>query len=281
MTGHTSTRPDGATARIDALIGVWRDAAADVLTLLRSLGEDDWRRPTDLPGWDVRAVAAHLAHLESVLAGRHQADVVVPEAAHLGAVSSRFTEAGVVARAGWPVERVLDELESSVAARESALRMSPPADLDAPGPAFAGALGWSWERLLTNRPVDLWMHEQDVRRAVGRPGGLDSAGARHTAGVFASALPYVLGRRVRPPAGTTVVLDVTGALPQVHAATVREDGRGVGIEPPVDPTARITLDLESWIVLSGGRRPAESVEVAITGDGDLARRTVASLAVTT
>jgi uncharacterized protein (TIGR03083 family) len=187
----------------------------------------------------------------------------------------------VLSRAGWPVERILDELEASVAARQAALEATPPADLGAPGPAFAGALGWSWERLLTNRPVDLWMHEQDVRRAVDRRGGLDSVGARHTATVFASALPYVLGRRVRPPVGTTVVLDVTGALPQVHAATVGTDGRGVGVPPPAAPTARVTLDLEDWIILSGGRRPPEAVAVALSGDEDLGRRTVAALAVTT
>ena len=55
--------------------------SADVVALLRSLDEDDWSRPTDCPGWDVKAVAAHLAHLESVLAGRPQDHVEVPQAA--------------------------------------------------------------------------------------------------------------------------------------------------------------------------------------------------------
>jgi uncharacterized protein (TIGR03083 family) len=281
MTGHTSSGPDPTTSRLDQLLEVWCGAAADVLTLLRSLAPDDWGRPTDLPGWDVRAVAAHLAHLESVLAGRPQDHGDGLEADQRGSVSSRYTEAGVRARAGWPVERILDELEASVAATAAAVRADPPRDLEAPGPRFAGALGWSWERLLVNRPVDLWMHEQDVRRATGRPGGLQSVGARHTAAVFASALPYVLGRRVRPAAGSTVVLDVTGGLPQVHAAGVGEDGRGIAVPPPESPTATVTLDLETWIVLSGGRRPPESVPVVVTGDEELGRRTVAALAVTT
>ena len=116
MTGHTSARPDLAPERLQELVEVWGDAAADVLSLLRSLDEDDWQRPTDLPAWDVRAVAAHLAHLESVLAGRPQDEAVLLEATSARTVSSRFTEAGVVARAGWPVERILDELETSLAA---------------------------------------------------------------------------------------------------------------------------------------------------------------------
>jgi hypothetical protein len=30
------------------------------LELLRTLGDDDWARPTDCPEWDVRALVAHL-----------------------------------------------------------------------------------------------------------------------------------------------------------------------------------------------------------------------------
>lgn len=33
---------------------------ARVADLLRSLGDDDWTKPTDCPAWDVRAMAAHL-----------------------------------------------------------------------------------------------------------------------------------------------------------------------------------------------------------------------------
>ena len=49
------------------------------------------------------------------------------------------------------------------------------------------------------------MHEQDVRRAVGRPGGLDSAPARHTADYLAESLGYVLGKKVGAPVGTSLV----------------------------------------------------------------------------
>src|SRR4051812_38837602 len=97
MTAHTIDDP-----RLAGLVEVWRDAAADVVALLRSLEEDDWPRRTDLPGWDVHAVAAHLAHLESVLAGNAQDQPDVPEPVGPRGLSSRFTEAGVLARASWP-----------------------------------------------------------------------------------------------------------------------------------------------------------------------------------
>ena len=67
----TLTDP-AAHERIRGHISVWEASCADALALLRSLDPADWDRPTELPGWDVRAVAAHLAHLESELAGRPQ-----------------------------------------------------------------------------------------------------------------------------------------------------------------------------------------------------------------
>ena len=101
------------------------------------------------------------------------------------------------------------------------------------------------------------MHEQDVRRAVGMPGGMDSPAAEHTADYLAESL----GLRARPsgsapPAGTTVVLEIAGHAP--YAFTVDENGRGERLtDLPADPTVRLQTDRESFIVLAGGRRTPE------------------------
>jgi uncharacterized protein (TIGR03083 family) len=277
------TTPDASsdTARLRHLVEVWHGAVADAVALLRSLDEADWSRPTDLPGWDVKAVAAHLAHLESELAGNPQQRVEVPEAPHIRGLMGRFTEAGPLARASWPPEAVIDELETSAATRFERLTADPPTDAKATADGFAALLGWSWETLLSNRPVDVWMHEQDIRRATGRPGNLDCPAAAHVGSVFDRSLPYVLGKKVGAAPGTTVVVEVSGARPRVLAATVGEDGRGRPLpEPPEEPTARLSLDFETWIVLAGGRRPAAEVDVTVTGDEALGRRVVESLAVT-
>ncbi|RYI99555.1 MAG: hypothetical protein EON52_25610, partial [Actinomycetales bacterium] len=50
-------------------VDVWWQAINDFTDLLEELEEAEWATPTDLPGWDVRAVASHIAHLEGVLAG--------------------------------------------------------------------------------------------------------------------------------------------------------------------------------------------------------------------
>ena len=51
----------------------------------------------------------------------------------------------------------------------------------------------------------------------GGPVASAAAGAVHTAGVFARGLGYVVGKRVAPQPGTTVVLDVSGEQ-LVHVA---------------------------------------------------------------
>jgi uncharacterized protein (TIGR03083 family) len=275
----TSTTSD--QDRLQQLVEVWHSAARDTIALLRSLDDADWSSPTDLPGWDVRAIAAHLAHLESELAGNPQQQVEVPPAPHVKGLLGEFTEGGVLARASRTTDELIDELESSVEQRYAELTGNPPTDASAPGPGFAGVIGWSWQTLLTNRPLDLWMHEQDIRRALGRPGGLDSAGAVHSAEVYAKSLPFVLGKKVGAPAGTSVVLETTGAQRRVLAAQVGDDGRGVAVgQLTTEPTARLVLDFESWIILVGGRRTPAEVDVEVHGDEALATKLLDNLGVT-
>ena len=57
------------THPLEPFVQAWHGTADDLLDLLPSLSDDDWSQPTDLPGWTVHDVAAHLAHREAVLAG--------------------------------------------------------------------------------------------------------------------------------------------------------------------------------------------------------------------
>src|SRR5690349_19508122 len=96
---------------LERYVEAWRVATRDVIALLRSLEPNDWEKPTDLEGWNVRYVAAHLAHLESELAGMPQQHVDVPEAAHIKGLMGHFTEMGPLARQTWTAEEIVDQLE--------------------------------------------------------------------------------------------------------------------------------------------------------------------------
>jgi uncharacterized protein (TIGR03083 family) len=270
-----------AADELQGYVDTWAETVEHAVALLRSLDEDDWSRPTDLPGWDVRAVAAHLAHLESELAGSPQDQVEVPGLPHVASVMSAYTEIGPIARRDWPTERIVDELESASRKRLGELRADPPTDLAAPAARTPGGIGWSWRTLLSNRPLDVWMHEQDIRRAVGRPGGMDSAGAAHTLGGLLAGAGYVVGKRVRPPAGGTVVLDVRGPTAVHVAAGVGEDGRGRLLDDdPPEPSVTLRMGTETYVVLAGGRRRPSELDVEVVGDQELGRRVLDAMAVT-
>jgi uncharacterized protein (TIGR03083 family) len=282
MTSDTAAHA-GDEPTLRRLVDVWHRSCLDLIDLLQQLDDADWSRPTDLPGWDVKAVAAHLAHLESELAGMPQEPVEVAEVEHVRNVLGQYTEVGTVARREWPTERIIEELRTAVETRASHLREEPPADLSETGPSFAALAGWSWETLLINRPLDIWMHEQDIRRAVGRPGGLDSDGAVHVAGVFTRALPMIVGKRAQAQPGQSVVLELAdppAGVPARIAVTVHDDGRARPVDPPADPTTTLRIGFEDWLRRSGGRCGPDEVAADVTGDQDLGRRVLDGLAVT-
>jgi uncharacterized protein (TIGR03083 family) len=266
--------------RLSGYIQAWQESLDDVIALLRDLDDAAWSTPTDLPGWDVRSVAAHLAHLEAELSGE-SAPVDAALLTDTKALTASFTQAGVDARAQATRAQILDELTRAAAARREQLAADPPTDASAPAPLAPGGLGWSWEVLLRNRAVDVWMHGQDIRRAVGRPGALNDAGSATVVTVFAMSFPYAVGKRVAPPAGTTVVLDVTGVHPVHLAVAVDETGRAVPLtEDPAEPDVHLTTDTETFVVLGGGRRPVAELPVTVVGDAALGHAVLEAMAVT-
>jgi uncharacterized protein (TIGR03083 family) len=271
----------GDVNQLQDYIDLWSGVVGENVALLRSLEADDWVRPTDLPGWNVRYIAAHMAHLESDLAGNPQAQVEVPEAPHIKGPMSVFTESGPLARADWTTDEIIDEFESSAAKRHEQLTAMMPLDPAAPGDGIARLAGWSWETLLGNRVFDLWMHQQDIRHAINRPGGLAGAGGAHALRHLSRALPFVVGKRVGAPVGTSVVVEVTGEQPAIFTVAVGDDGRAKPLdEAPADPTVRISMDFETFTLLLGGRRTPDQVATTVAGDAALAAAVLANLAVT-
>jgi uncharacterized protein (TIGR03083 family) len=265
--------------RLSGYVDVWWRAVDDFTHLLERLPAADWSAPTDLPGWDVHACAAHTAHLESVLAGGPEEtdDVEVP--AYVRGILGVYTEQGVAARRARTPDELITEIREACTTRHTELLASPPTDSRAKPEVIFGGVDWSWERLLRNRPLDVWMHEQDVRRAVRRPGGLDSPAARHSTEYLLESLGLVLAKRASATSGTSLVAEVEGSEPV--AFVVDADRRGVRMEHvPDQPTVRLRMSREAFILLAGGRRPAEQVEVEIVGDEGLAAVVLGAMAVT-
>lgn len=260
-------------------VAVWKRAVEDFVRLMEDVPSADWSRETDLPGWSVHDQVAHIAHLEALLAGAPHDEVEVGEPGHVRNQMGIFTEQGVVARRERSAADLLDEIRSSVAARHQSLLDNPPTDASEPAPGLFGAIGWNQRTLLRNRPLDVWMHEQDVRRAVGREGNLDSPAGKHVVNYLLEGLGIVVAKRAGAPAGTSVVLDIDdhGTV----AVEVGGDGRATFVDPaPAAPTVRLAMPFESYVLLTGGRREPSRVEVSVAGDRAVADAVLSALAVT-
>ncbi|MCW2756826.1 MAG: hypothetical protein JWO46_572 [Nocardioidaceae bacterium] len=262
--------------RLLGLLDVAEAALADFTTVVRAVPDELWESPTDLAGWSVHDLVSHTAHLESVIAGGPEDTVAVPDGLpHVVSEMGVYTEQGVIARRERSRAELLAEIESSAARRIAATRADPPSDGAGDPPYTPGGIGWSWNVLLSNRPLDVYMHEQDVRRAVDLAGNLDNAVSAHVVGIFGRGLGYVLGKRAGGTVGESVAVEITGG-PDIQVV-VGDDGRGARAPEGTTPTTTLRMDTETFLVLSGGRRDPLTQTVEVTGDQDLGSRFLAAM----
>src|SRR3546814_20590744 len=73
------------------------------------------------------------------------------------------------------------------------------------------------------------------------------------------ALPVIVGKRVAPATGTTVVVAVAGS--DERAVAIGEDGRAAPVEVPWNPTVRIGMGRAAFLVMAAGRRAPEGIEL--------------------
>lgn len=258
----------------------------NVIDLGRTMRPDDAARPTDCPGWTVLDQIAHIASTEAMVAGEPEPDVDVSHHAHVRHAFGARIERYVESRRGRDVEEVLDELEERLVERLALYRSGTEwAAREVEGPFGPTALGG----LLAIRTFDIWMHEQDVREALERPGGLDTGAAALAVSRIFAALPRIVAKDAGIEPGNAVVLDLTGPIVGRAGARVEDhDGttRGIALftgdaEEHADVvTTSLTLSTRVATRLAGGRRAPEDVHVVVHGDDDVARRVMAAMAIT-
>jgi len=256
------------TELVDMLEQVWGSMAA----LGASLDETEWKAPSDCPGWTVQDNLVHITALERFILGDPLPSEEVPdELPHVKNDIGRSNERWIESRRAWTGADALAEFVATTEARVAQLRALDDdgfaADSWTPmGPGtVAGLLGF--------RIFDSWVHEQDMRGGLERPGDLDSAAARFSIGMMLDVLPYVVGKKVGAPDGSTVVLTLSGPVATTAAVAVT-DGRARPLEPVPDiPTVTVSLASDTYGRLACGRLdPDEAVVtgvVAIEGDIDL------------
>jgi len=260
---------------VDRLDEVWQSIAE----LGDGLSEAEWKTETECPGWSLQDNVSHLIGIESTLLDIPLPEHSPPDGPHLKNDIGRMNEIAVDVRRDRNGAEVLDEFREITRRRIDILR-----GLDDDGfaaeswtPAGPGTV----RDLLPFRVFDSWVHEQDMRRAVGRPGDVETPAGDLAMGRVVNMLPFVVGKKVKPGDGTTVAFDVTGPGGRPVAVGV-EGGRGKALaDIPSDPKVRLTLDTDTLVRLTTGRGDPDEIlaagAVRFEGDEALGRRVVAEL----
>jgi uncharacterized protein (TIGR03083 family) len=241
------------------------------------LTEADWKTPTDLPGWTVQDNLSHLVGTERMMQGLPRTEHHAAEASHVKNPIGEANENEVDARRGSTGAQVLAEWNDLIALRLSTLRGADQAFFDAPamtpmGPATVADF-------LHIRVLDCWAHEQDMRRALQRPGSLDSASAAHTIDRLTRTLPIVIGKRAGTAEGDAVAIHITGPV-QRNLTYEVVDGRAKQVDAPTKPpVATVSLDSDAFATLALGRCPASALanRIDLAGDTSLGQKVVDQL----
>jgi uncharacterized protein (TIGR03083 family) len=260
------------------------EVRAALVSLLQDLSLADWARPTVCPGWTVHHLAGHIVH---------------DFARKVSMSRDSFTGDGPAG--GEDVPAFLARANGAFA--DVAATLSPAVVIDLIehfGPQFealwdgadlaaAGAMDVGWLAPGVAAPVwadlareysEQWIHQQQLRDAVRRPGGRRHALLRAALGTLARSLPRTLAG-VRAEPGAQVTVTVTGDL-DASWRVVRDDD-GWRLDPPVadrpgSMLAQVTLPADAlWRVASRGIEPEAAVALAELSGDQAAGRTALTL----
>jgi uncharacterized protein (TIGR03083 family) len=144
-----------------------------LLDLLRALGPGDWAKPTECPGWDVRAMAAHaLGAVEMAASIRENNRQRKLARSRGGLFIDALTALQVEERAGMTPERITARFAARAPKAARARRRTPgfirrrtlPERQPVGGRDEAWTIGYLIDVILTRDP---WMHRTDIARATG------------------------------------------------------------------------------------------------------------------
>jgi uncharacterized protein (TIGR03083 family) len=263
------------------MVGLLRGEYRALADLSGALAPDAWDTPTCLPGWTVRDVVSHVIGAEAMLLGEPAPEVDLSHLTHMANPIAEANEVWVEALRGTPGPEMVDRLDDVTGRRLAVLEAMTQEEFDAPSWTPAGR-DETYGRFMRIRHYDCYLHELDIRTALGLPARETVADLASALDEVATGLGYIVGRKAGLPDGSRVRIDLTGPLPRTYL--IRVDGRAAVVdELDGGPTVGIELSATRFLRLTGGRHDpgvAPGDGVTCTGDRALAGRLVADMSFT-
>ena len=274
MTVHSKLQP---------YIDAWTHSIESINAMVSPLTEGEWNRRTDCPFWSVRDVVSHIIGFECELLGDPRPIHSLPsDLRHITSEVARYTEVPVDIRRHHTAPEMTSELEYTIIRRSRQLRnesRQPDADVRAIGGGETTLEEQLWERVF-----DVWVHEQDLRRALDQPGDLASAAAVLARDRVIRALPKVVAHDAGAGPGSAVVFDVHGPLEFMRTVRVNAEGHGtIDSAVSLGPAVTFVVDWETFLRLLCGRIKPGAVRdgrLKVEGDQELADAILSRIAVT-
>ncbi len=259
------------TPRSDEIIAALEETWSATAALCETLTPDAWELDTDCPGWVVRDHVSHMIGTEHGLLGTPAPPPPDPMPGYVRNPIGEGNEAWIAARRDVPGDELAAEFKDVTARRLAQLRSMLPDQWTLPGWSPVGEA--PYETFMLIRVMDCWVHGQDIRWRLHRPGDRGGGGERIALDRLSAGVGYVVGRKVAPPAATTVVFEIEGPDPRVLALKM-EGTRAVDLDgPPDSPTVGLRLFAEQFVRLACGRQAPDDVlaagGVAFQGDAAL------------
>jgi uncharacterized protein (TIGR03083 family) len=263
----------------EPVVEVLAEAWEAISELGEGLDAAEWELPSECPGWTVRDVLSHMVGTELSLLGEPAPDPLsAPSHVH-NEVGAR-NEGWVASLRNHTGREVLDVFRDVTSRRLAQLRSWPSSRFDEVGPSPVGLV--PYREFMRVRVMDCWVHEQDIRVATARPGHRQGPSATLAIGRLASAMPFIVGKQVGAPDGSSVRFELTGDEPRRIDVVVQGGRAALSDDGGSEPTAELRMDLEVFWRLGCGRVTGEAARgaglVELRGDADLGGRVVDAMA---
>lgn len=261
INGALSARRPGAAAGTEQPISAseaYRRTIQSFDAVLSDLTEEEWHRHA-VRDLDIQGLVGHLIGVEKQL----HAVLGIGSASSDNADHVASTQAEALAQAGRPTAETQAEWRELMEATQFYAEALAPADLERLVELYTFTV--PVQRMLVVRTFETWIHEEDIRRATGRPlAAPDADRLRLMTNVAVTALPAGFGNIGRPQPGRTARIVLTGSGGGTWQASLDQDS------DPGATEVRIIADATEFCRLVANRLPVADLDVDITGDAALA-----------